>query len=296
MIIVFFKNTILLLFFLGGLLACSQEPPSAPPGVVEASKLYQQFFGPPPEVREGKAYARVAFLPLKADAHRVSAVPIYLFKENGHLESILNRLAGGELLLPEGSPMFNPFSDQVSLSVKKHQDKTLTLLLGLPTGTSPEPATLVPSIVETAAQFDDVERVIILTERGELKGMPDGGYQSDLQRISDVAPPGVIMISGIWDEGKKDPEEINVSFDRPVTVNSFQLSHADGGKVVGEYFTSIFQMAIVVHPDNPTRINEGLVLNAEWDVTDARGRSGAGREDFRLKKLVHKVELNEFGK
>lgn len=277
------------------LAACRQEPPPTT-GIVEANKYYQQFFGNPPEVREGRAYARVAFLPLKEDSNRVSAVPIYLFKESGQLESILNRLSGGELLLPTDSPLFNPFSSRISLTVKSRHDGTVTLLLELPNDSSIDHEIFLPAIVETAAQFDDIKRVIVLVDNEPVSGMPDDGYQSQPQRISDAAPPGLIMITGVWDEGAKDPEEITVNFDRPVTVNKFLMSHADGQKVTGEFFSSVFQMAIIIHPENPARFREGIELIVDWEVTDAKGRAGTGRSTFSLKRFEHEIELKDFQK
>jgi len=280
--------------FFVALLACRQEQPPPAFGFVEANNSYQQYFGDPPEVREGKAYARVAFLPLKEDTNRVSPVPIYLFKESDQLTSILNRLASGELLLPIDSLLFNPFSSRINLAVNSRHDGTVTLLLELPDDSSIDLEIFLPAIIETAVQFSDIERVIVLVDNEPVAGMPDGGYRSNPQRVSDVAPPDLIMISGTWDEGEKDPEEIMVSFDRPVTINTFQLTHADGKRVDGEYFSSVFQMAIVVHPENPSQFRDGMELTLAWDVIDAKGRVGTGNRSLPLQKFEHKVKLKSF--
>jgi hypothetical protein len=94
-------------------------------------------------------------------------------------------------------------------------------------------------------------------------------------------------MAGAWEKGQDEPEEVLVEFDRPVKVNSFELYHLDGQKVEGEYFKSIFQMAVVVHPKLPELFQEGTSLRAEWNVVDELGRANSGVDTMPLKKLIH---------
>lgn len=76
---------------------------------------------------------------------------------------------------------------------------------------------------------------------------------------------------GAREKEHETSKEILVEFDRPVKVNSFVLFHEDSQKVEGEYYKSIFQMAVVVHPKPPELFQEGTSLRAEWDVVDELG-------------------------
>ncbi len=78
-----------------------------------------------------------------------------------------------------------------------------------------------------------------------------------------------------------------VEFDRPIKVNSFKLSDASGEMIEGEYFTSIFQMAVIVHPENPELYKKGVRMHAEWEVVDYLGRIGQGSRTLPLHRYDH---------
>jgi hypothetical protein len=143
------------------------------------------------------------------------------------------------------------------------------------------------ALMETALQFDEVKFVKVTLNGEPLPWIPDTGYQKRLDAIIDVPPPNLILMAGAWEKGQDDPEEILVEFDRPVKVNSFELYHLDGQKVEGEYFKSIFQMAVVVHPKSPELFQEGTSLRAEWNVVDELGRENSGVDTMPLEKFIH---------
>lgn len=278
------------------LVSCRQETPPAAAGAVEANAAYKQYFGEPPQPASGRAYARVGYLPLSGQRLKLRAVPLYLFDEDDQLAKILSRLTDGTLVLPPRSTLYNPFPEGLQLNIAADRDKTLTLALKMPQVSSSDLLPLALALTETAAQFAAVDRVIVLFNGQPLKEMPDDGFEPDRQRIVAVAPPELIMLAGMWNEGATAPEELMANFDRPVKVQSFHLSNADGSRVAGQYFTSAFQMAVIIHPENPGIYQEGITLVAEWEVTDALGRVGRGRDSLPIRRYEHAAHLNEFSK
>ena len=288
------KKTAAILALVLSLFACTQEKPPAVTGIVEANSAYLQHFGKPPAVKAGKAFARVGYLPLRDQHDRLGAVPLYLFDEKDQLPRLLDRLVSGELTLPTDSQLYNPFLPDTKAQVAASSEKALTLSLNVAETGSYDPMPMVNALVETAAQFDDIERVIVLLNGQPVTRMPDAGFTSDRERIADAAPPELIMVAGIWDEGAVTLDEIAVNFDRPITVHSFSLTHADGTKIEGDYFVSAFQMSVVVHPGKPEIFQDGTVLQVQWEVVDALGRVGRGWQVTPLKRIVHEARLGKF--
>ncbi len=277
------------------LLSCREAPPPVKEaGFVEANSAYRQHFGDPPPVRSGRAYARVAFLPLRDAPGKVRAVPLFLFDDDRQLAKIIDRLAGGELRHPPGSSLYNPFPEESRVAALLVAAGVVTINLEMPDDRSVDLPAVADSLVETAAQFGAVDRVVIERNGRPLAGMPAGGYRPDPGRIAPVGPPDLIMLVGVWDEGSDAPEEIHASFDRPVTVGAFRLASREGDPIAGDLFTSIFDMAVVLHPENPQFFREGLPLRIEWEVTDALGRTGRGAQTLPLQHYLHKTVNGDF--
>ncbi|NIQ98366.1 MAG: hypothetical protein GWO11_07980, partial [Desulfuromonadales bacterium] len=55
----------------------------------------------------------------------------------------------------------------------------------------------------------------------------------------------------------------------------------------GDYYQSVFNMSVIIHPENPGRIREGMTLRAHWNVVDDLGRRGQGTEEFTLQRHEH---------
>lgn len=274
---------------------CREKAPERPAGEVLANKAYRQYFGEPPVVSSGRAHARVGYLPLRQNPDRVRAFPLFLFRKDGEISSVLNRLVGEDLVLPPDSPLFKPFPEQSRVEVER-QDDVLEVFLTYPEDSSRDPGPMVNALVETAGQFDVVERVVIRFNNKIPSSMPEGGYRPDRERIAVVGPPALMMIAGVWHEGDEHPEEILVHFDRPVAVRKFRLFDHNGREIAGEYFTSIFQMAVVVRPDEPKLFSDDVELHVEWDVNDDLGRSDRGERTMRLVRFARHADLGSFRK
>ena len=257
-------------------------------GFVEANHAYEENFGAPPQGKEGNAFARVAYLPLRSTPEKLRALPLFLFNDQDQLHQILERLISGELLMQSDSELYNPFPADLTMSLANSEGPVVTISLA--TGQAWAPGDLLAgsrALAETALQFAACEQVIILLDGNPVPQMPAGGFVHDQTALVRVEPPTLVLLAGVWEEGSDDPHELLVEFDRPIKVKSFKLYDQDGSPVVGEFFTSIFRMAVVVHPEAPGRYREGVVLRVEWDVVDELGRGRSGVSVLPLRRIDH---------
>jgi hypothetical protein len=257
-------------------------------GFVEANHAYQENFGAPPQGKEGNAFARVAYLPLRSTPEKLRAVPLFLFSDQDQLRQILDRLISGELLMQRDSELYNPFPADLIMSVANPEGPAVTISLA--TGdawAAGDQLAGCRALAETVLQFAAREKVIILLDNTPVPQMPAGGFVHDQEALVRVEPPALVLLAGVWEQGSETPHELLVEFDRPIKVKSFKLYDQDGNPVAGEYFTSIFRMAVVVHPENAGRYREGMVLRAEWDVVDELGRGRSGVSSLPLRRIDH---------
>lgn len=286
--------TFLLLLALTGCRQEQQPADSLDAGKVEANQAYLQHFGNPPHGKEGRAFARVGYLPLRTDPDKLRALPLFLFSENDQLQAILDRLTGDALILPPESDLYQPVPDEIEISTAPVESGVLTLAMtSRQTWSEADQAAAGRALAETALQFAEVERVRVLINGEALSQMPANGYTHDPQQLVEVGPPALVMMVGHWEEGEHGEDgaaelkEILIEFDRPVEINSFQLHDANGIAVAGDYFTSVMQMAVVVHPQHPQNYREGTELRADWDVIDDLSRASRGSRSLPLRRVGH---------
>ncbi|MDX2494299.1 MAG: GerMN domain-containing protein [Desulfuromusa sp.] len=282
------KFSVLILVMLMVFASGCQQQTSDTGGSVEANSTYMKHFGDPPQVSKGFGYARVGFFPRLENPQKVSAVPLYLFNNRDQLQQILQRWLSDEKILPANSRLFNPLSAVDHLEIFPLKNDTLTLDLTTPRKLIKTDLSAISlSLTETALQFSEIKKVRVLLNGEPLDFMPSAGFQHAPQKISAVDPPELIGITGVWEEGSVELEEILINFDRPVVVNNIKLTNSTGENIQGEYFRSIFNMAIVIHPLKAELYKEESTIHAQWDVTDTLGRSNSGKRIFRLEKRIH---------
>jgi len=286
---IFTSLTLLGVFCLMFSSGCQQQQDESPkPGVVEANPTYIHYFGEPPYETEGRAFARVGFLPRKGNPGKIRAIPLFLFSEQDQLRQILDRLTSDKLFLPQNGELYSPFPPELKVAVTTREDRTVRLsLTAQKDWSAADLQAAVNVMIETAVQFPEITKVRILLNGQPLAQMPENGFAHNPQRLTAVGDPALVMLLGNWEKGAESPKEIFVEFDRPVTVKSFQLFDKKGKKIEGEYFTSAFQMAVVVHPADPGRFQEGTMLRAEWDVVDTLGRANKGESTLPLNRVEH---------
>lgn len=275
----------LLLFPLG----CQQEEtPPERAGLVTASEAYLESFGTPPQGKSGRAYAVVVYLPIKERPGKLLAFPVFLFTEENQLEKVLEKLISGDLVSSEKMNVYSPFPGDLELVIESLKDDVLTLNLNTnKRWAEADQKSAVNALKETALQFNEVSAVKIMLNGSFVLGMPENGFQHEKELLAQMTPPLLILMAGVWEEGQETPEEILIEFDRPIKIKSFNLYHSDGKKIEGDNYTSIFQMAVVLHPERPELFKEGAVLRAEWSVVDYLGRENNGVDMMALKKYLH---------
>ena len=273
------------------LTACSQEeknPVTEQTGVVTSTQAYLDHFGEPPQGKAGRAYARVGYLPLKEDPEKVRPFPLFLFSEKDQLRQMLARLVSGELHLPEDFGLYNPFPGDVEVKSTPLGEPVVTVSLkSQASWPYPDQKAAGLAVAQTVVQFPEVKRVLVMLNGQPLPGMPEEGYQHSPQQVAEVAPPNLVLIAGMWEKGSARLDELLVEFDRPIKVNTFKLYDATGKKVEGKYYTSIFQMAVVILPKTPDSFEPGMTLRAEWAVVDFLGRSSRGSSSMSIQRLEH---------
>jgi Sporulation and spore germination len=284
------KRSLQLILLVGLVLtvaACQKESPSAPTPSVKANQAYLTAFGEPPVVAQGSCFARVGYYPLWDAPDQLHAMPFFLFDVQTELPLLFERLVNNPAAFPEGGPLFNPFPPGSRVRVGP---MTEVLELALNLEQTPDPQrldTMAAALTETAGQYPDIKRVNLLLNGSPWPGMPADGFRPDPARIVEPGPPQLLLVIGSWEPGAVSPDEILADFDRPVSIESFTLSDEAGNKLEGEYFTSAFDMAVVLHPQNPAAFQAGMQLSAAWRVTDRLGRSGAGEGRFLLQRHEH---------
>jgi hypothetical protein len=278
----------LYLVLLGGLVlaaaACQKDAPTDPTPTVKANMAYQNAFGQPPVPAKGQCFARVGYYPLRAAPEQLGAVPFFLFDAQSELPLLLERLVNNPAPFPAEGTLQNPFPAGSTLQVGPRAT-TLDLALSVPQSPATELlAPMAAALTETAGQYPEIERVRIRLNGAPWPGMPAEGFVPEPERIVAPGPPLLLLVVGSWESDAAYPREILADFDRPVSIDSFTLQDQDGQQIKGDYFTSVFDMAVVLHPQDPTVLHEGMTLHASWRVTDRLGRSGEGEGRFELQR------------
>lgn len=284
-------HPLILAFCIFSLYACQQEEPAPvaqPSGLVIASQAYLDNFGEPPQGKAGEAFARVGYLPVRNSPGKVRAFPLFLFGKDRELPQIISRLTGGDLMLPENSGLYNPFPSDLQVTSASAEKSTQVLsLMTQQSWPADDVASAGLALAATVLQFEQTNKVVIMLNGQPLPQMPADGYVLDPETLADAEPPSLVLMAGMWEQGTDNLDELLVEFDRPVKVNNFTLYDSSEKSVEGEYFTSIFQMAVVVLPDDKTLYNEGDVLRAEWEVVDFMGRTNSGSSRLPLHRYEH---------
>lgn len=266
-------------------LACTREEKAQEPlpGKVTATAVYEKFFGPPPAVREGEAFAVVGFLPLASGEGRVRPIPLFMIAAERRPDLLVSHLLGlPASSLPPG--VANPFPPGTHLVTYSRQGDTAIVDLSFPAGPLRMQG-IVSALGHSLVQFPEIRRVRVTADGTPLPGFSEEGYLPDPKDVLAPREPCPIGVAGTWEGGR--PEEVSVFFDRPVAVRSIRLTSERQGGLEGDYYRSVFDMAVVVHPADPEKITDGMPVTVEWQVADSLGRSGSGRETFRLRRIDH---------
>ncbi|MHB8765938.1 MAG: hypothetical protein ACYDA8_16605 [Deferrisomatales bacterium] len=249
-----------------------------------ATPAYREAYGAPPALEPGlTCLAAVVYLPgigVSGGAAKLSALP--LFSVNP--DRVAHEAAR---VLVQGHPVAVRLFAVPRLFPADSRLDGLDLANGIATvRVTPGAGATHPlagaALAATLGQFEGI--------RGARLALA-GGPPADLAPPAKAAfepppPPRLLDVVSSVHPGE-EPEEVNALFDRPLDVTAFSLRLADGGALPGKTYTSMFDMAVVVRPDDPRLLREGLPLRLSWKVKDRVGREAAGERAVELRIYRH---------
>jgi germination protein M len=65
------------------------------------------------------------------------------------------------------------------------------------------------------------------------------------------------------------------------------MSDKSGKPFVGDAYHSVFEMAGVLKPKDPTQFKDGMPVKVHWKVVDKLGRPAEGDKEYSLEEKEH---------
>lgn len=269
------------------LTSCDKGKPSTVStqlGKVVTTTAYEKYFGAAPPVDKGTAYAFVIYFPSSKEMGKVVPFPFFTFDEGSQKKVAVERLLSG-------------------MDVGSYQGEFLTIANGtrlLSLNDDQGTVTLNFSKELNTARPDDVARALNLTLR-QFKGVKDVHFQvdgKDMPLTSSVngtedgvvqqpTPPRLLSVTAMRDKGASNVEDVNAFFDRPVDVKELKLFSKDGKQYEGDIYHSVFDMAAVLKPKEPSQFKERLPIRVRWKVVDKVGKTAEGDSVWLLEVKEH---------
>lgn len=278
--------------FFTTLVACtrSQEPPASKQVRVSATKAFEKYFGPAPSTDKGTCYAFVIYFPSAKEPGKVVPLPFFSFDEPSLKKVAAQRLTGGMSEKSYRGEIFQPFPPGVRLLALSEKNGAVTVnfsgeLLGAKPNDASERA-LLDALVLTLSQFSGVKEVHVQVD-GRQSRLDKMLRAVDERTVLPPSAPRLLSVTAMREKGARHVEEVNAFFDRPVEIKVLQISAADGRPFEGDIYHSVFDMAGVLKPKDPTVFNAGMPIKVRWNVTDKLGRNAAGESEMPLEVKEH---------
>lgn len=261
-----------------------KEIPAEKPGEVVATAAYKKYFGPAPSVDKGRAYAFVIYFPSNKEPDKVVPFPFFTFDEGSLKKVAVERLLGGMdtgsyqgefIQFPSGSRLIAINDDQGTVTVNLSKELDTSAI-----------ESIVRSVTLTLLQFKAVKDVRIQIEGKEipLNLLAKNASESAVQQPSS---PRLLSVTAMRDKGAKNIEDVNAFFDRPVEVKELKIFSKDGQPFAGELYHSVFDMAAVLKPKDPSQFKERTPIKVRWKVVDKLGRQAEGDNVWLLEVKQH---------
>jgi len=261
-----------------------KEIPLEKPGKVSATSAYEKYFGSAPPVDKGTAYAFVIYFPSRISPGKVVPFPFFTFDEESIKKVAVERLLvgmdigsyQGEFISLLGGVRLNALNENkgsITLNFTKELDKTAESAIS-------------SALVLTLRQFKGVKDIRLQVEGTEspssavLKTVDDSIVQQP-------SPPRLLSVTAMRDKGAKNIEEVNGFFDRPVEVKELKLLSKEGKQFAGDLYHSVFDMAAVLKPYDPSQLKERTPIKVRWKVVDKLGRQAEGDNVWFLEVKQH---------
>ncbi|MBU5613961.1 GerMN domain-containing protein [Geomonas azotofigens] len=286
-------RTVSLFLLLSLFVGCTsrQEPPPEAKGRVNATASFVKYFGQVPPVDKGTCYGFVIYFPSAREAGKVLPLPFFSFDE-----ASLKKVALGKLIAGMGDQksyqgeLAQPFPVGSRVLDISESAGTTTVNFSKELNAVKDDQQLrqglVNAVVLTLRQFGAVAKVVIKVEgaEGPLEKLV---ARADESAVLPLAAPRLMGVVGMKEKGAANVEEIDAFFDRPVEIKELTLSGADGGRIEGDVYQSVFDMAGVLKTRKPQPYQPGTPIKVHWKITDKLGRSASGDTDVALEIKEH---------
>ncbi|MBI5444679.1 MAG: GerMN domain-containing protein [Deltaproteobacteria bacterium] len=250
---------------------------------IRATEAYREAFGPPP-VSEGQdCMAAVVYLPgigASGSPTRLSPLPLFILTPEKAAEQAARVLVEGhpmtvrELAVPR---LFPPNAKLRSFKASGGKAR-VRVATG---GAAPSTALAYPALAYTLSQFG-VKSVVL-----EVEGRRAVGPEGMAPAIVEPPPPVRLLdVVAPVHKGEK-PAEIDVLFDRPVSMTNFSIRTAEGSEVPGTTYLSMFDMAVVFKPADPAVILRDAPLSLSWALQDKTGKPATGSRSMKVRIQEH---------
>lgn len=263
-----------------------QSPPSlSRPAKVASTPAFEKFFGPAPASGKGICFAFVIYFPSAKEPGKVVPFPFFTFDEASLKKVAMARLQGGMDIGSYRGEFLQPFPAGTKVATSENQGTvTVTLSKEFSRAVQDKSAEhAARAIALTLRQFKGVSAVRILVEGSDVPL----DYQAEESAITAMGPPRLLSVTAIRDKGSKDVEEVDAFFDRPVDIKLLQMTGKDGQPFSGDTYLSMFDMAAVLKPKEPSRFKEGMPVKVHWKVADKLGREAEGDNIWFLEVKEH---------
>lgn len=261
-----------------------KEIPVEKPGHVIATPAYEKYFGAAPSVDKGMAYAFVIYFPSSKTPGKVVPFPFFTFDEGSLKKVAIERLLGG---MDTGSYQgeFIPFSSGSRLIALNDDQGTVTVNFSKELNESTEAATA-HAFALTLHQFKGVKDIRLQVD-GKDSPLSVLTKDANDSAVEQPSPPRLLSVTAMRDKGAKDIEDVNAFFDRPVDVKELKMFSKDGQPIAGDLYHSVFDMAAVLKPKDPSQFRERMPIKVRWKVVDKLGRQAEGDNVWLLEVKQH---------
>jgi sporulation and spore germination protein len=279
----------LLVMLLAAMPACKkkEEQPPAQQARVSATSAYEKYFGPAPTTDKGTCYAFVIYFPSAKEPGKVVPFPFFTFDEGSMKKVAVERLIGGMEVSAYRDEIRQPFAAGAHLLGLSQLDGVVRIDLSkdfLKGGKEGEGA--LNALALTITQFKGAKGVSLLSEGKELDFAK--GTQLPLEgAILTPSSPRLLSVTAVKDKGAKEVEEVSAYFDRPVDIKELTMTDGSGKAFAGDIFHSVFDMAAVLKPKEPTLFKAGMPVKVRWKVVDKVGRAAEGEKEYSLEVKEH---------
>jgi germination protein M len=288
-----------LLFLVFHVVACKKKEEPLPQKQVRLSttKAYEKYFGPAPTTDKGTCFAFVIYFPSAKSPGKVVPFPFFTFDEESIKKVAVERLLGGMDVGSYKGEFVQPFPDGTHLLGITEQKGTVTVNFsrelkslgadGVCDGRG------LDALALTLAQFREVKDVHLEVEgKGGVIRFSGGCLIRQPLAIdeSEVLPPGpprLLEVAALKDKGAQTIEDVHVYFDRPVDVKDVHIFDKNGTPFAGEIYHSVFDMAAVLKPEDPSLFTTGMPVEVRWKVADKLGRNAEGETTLPLEIKEH---------